>query len=264
MKQFALVALAAAVLAGCEDNQVIEDYDEYREVTLVESFLEAGARYRGVRITRALPFGASLDSAAAEDAEPYLVLDGGKTIPLHYRGEGWYVPLQSVRIESGMTCELLARRNGKLIYARTVVPEAPEIAEAEYNAEGYLVASLDPQDEFAYAAVWAYVNDEGEAIRLGENFYDVYRPRTDEERRALTVRTETVPLEYRAAGVLPYIGVTAYAFDAAYEAYFASAQNHALVADAYTQGGGAVEWNVVGEDAAGLFVGYAVAKPEKP
>lgn len=265
MRRLALVALAAAFLAGCEENQVIESYDEYEEVTLVESFLLAGARYSGVRITRTLPFGAPLDSAAAvEDAEPYLVLDGGKTIPLHHRGDGYYTPLQSVRIGSGMTCELLARRNGKLIYARTLVPEAPKISKAEYNPDGYLVATFDPSDEFAYAAVWAYVNDEGEAIRLGENFYDVYRPRTDEERRALTVRTETVPSEYRAAGVLPYIGVTAYAFDPAYEAYFASARNHSLVADAYTQGGGSVEWNVVGENAAGVFIGYAVAKPEKP
>ncbi len=247
------------ILTGCENVDVVETGIEYSEKIVIQSELIAEEVWEGIHITRTLSPGEAYDieKAAIKDALCYLKVNDHQIIPLHHTGDGLYKAIDDYVVRSGYTYELIGFSGDNSFYSVTKIPIAPEVIESSLDDDGYILCRTMVSKYEVYGCKW-YVknNNSDKIIYQADDFYSLVEP-SEEDETAL-IRTSNIPDEYLADYYGDYIYFRAYAFDHQFLEYFHSRNNSNPVDDAFTQGGGLVNWNVQGNNVIGLFIGMAV------
>ncbi|HEX2867953.1 MAG TPA: hypothetical protein VHO03_12985 [Ignavibacteriales bacterium] len=263
MKTFLFLSFAAFIFfVGCEKTQTLEPDSIYKQKTVVFASLKKDSLFAGVTFTRTLPLNEPFDIKKAElkDVMAYLKIDGVQVIPLIYIKDGLYKPRELLSIHSGSTYELFAKYGEKTIYARTRVPESPQVLKATLVNNTYIEAQIAPKEGESYGAAWFILGASQYSYEgLAADFFEVYVS-PENLPSSTTIRTADFPEEYRtdlrASG--SYLKV--FSFDKGFYDYFRTRGNNLQVHNSFTQGGSQIIWNVYGNDVIGLFMGSAAGK----
>ncbi|HSP86552.1 MAG TPA: hypothetical protein VLN45_00340, partial [Ignavibacteriaceae bacterium] len=102
---------------------------------------------------------------------------------------------------------------------------------------------------------WIIQSGTNNIISKAEDFYSVTKP--DAGTSGLLVRTQNIPDKYNTDFYKEITYVKVYSFDKPFFEYFKSKVNNRPVNDPFIQSGGAVAWNVYGENVIGLFIGVS-------
>jgi hypothetical protein len=180
-----------------------------------------------------------------------------QVIPLHYTTNGWYKPLYDFYVEEGETYELIAEREGKFIYGKTFVPFKPSVTNVNYNTGSYYFdADVRSKASEVYGALWI-VSDNPPA--RANDYYSVTHPPSIINERVV-VRTSAIPEKYRSQNYSGSRFIQVFSFDVSFRKYFYSRTSGQQVNDPFIQGGSAVEWNVQGDKAIGMFIGISAGE----
>ncbi len=258
MRKYLFIIPFIFVFVSCEKNQIIESDISSENYIVVNSELNPWKLFAGVTFTRTLPVGIPYDIKAAElkDVKAYIRINGAQIIPLHYVKDGLYKPkYDELIIDVGKTYELFAEWEGTVIYGSTVVPAEPEINKVSYNAGGnYLEANIQTHPNEVYGAVWVV----GSGLAKASTFPSLSIPETNAFN--INVITSGIPEQYRGSDYNGKRNIQVYSFDKQYTAYFNSAKVNVPVGNAFTQNGGSIGWNVLGNNVIGMFIGVAKGK----
>lgn len=252
--------IAAALFTACEQTTTVDVEIPTNVYTVVESELVADSLFTGVRFTKTLPLEVDYDIELAElkNVTAYLKVDGTQVIPLHYDMEGIYKPLYEYVIEPGRTYELIAEYEDKLIYAKTTVPEEPDVVRATYHDEFYLTAEVKTKQHEVYGAAWVISG------KISSEFHSITEAVNKTVPELVTARTIPITADLRSAAFRAGTRLIVYAFDEQFYDYFRSKDNHQFIEDGISQGGGLVTWNAFGENVIGVFIGIAESELIRP
>jgi Domain of unknown function (DUF4249) len=258
-KKYIFIALISLIL-GCEEVDIVEIELEHQEKIVVQSELIANEFFSGVSLTKTLPLNEiySIEKAEITDALVFLIVDAAKIIPLHYRGNGNYKSLVPFKIKSGRTYELYASIADEEIYSITIVPQIPLVNSQRYVADGYLSASVKSNIGEAYGAIWIIANNELSSPNdQASDFYSISNLDGSGSNRNIAVRTTKLSNNYLNQFYSDKMFMQVYAFDTAYLDYFYTKNNNNPIEDSFSQGGAPIKWNISGENAIGMFIGFA-------
>ena len=243
------------LFVSCENSTDVETDIQYQEYTVINAQLSAGNIFEGVTITHTLPLGVEYDIHKAEikDAIAYIREDGVKIVPIHYTSDGVYKPITVFPIKAGSQYELFASVDGKSIYSKTFVPDTPSVVQVLNVNNNYLTAEVSARPNVAYGAAW--IISQGNYSQEANDFHSIVT--ADHFPSDITVRTIDIPAPYNTVAYSNSFYVQIYAFDQAYKDYFITKTNSSPIENTFTSGGGAVAWNVYGENVIGLFIGIA-------
>lgn len=246
------------VNTSCENEHVVDVDVAHDEFTVVQSELRLDALFPGVRFTKTLPIGVPYDIKQAElkNITAYIRIDSIQIIPLHYTTDGIYMPLYDVYIEAGKFFELFAEQEDTYIYAKTIIPEKPEVLSTNYSTgEHYLQANVKPHRNEVYAALWAISST---PFRKADDYYSVSVPTEFNPQSSVNVRTSPLPVEFQSPAYNDSRFIQVFSFDKSFKNYFQSRTSGQGIDDAFIQGGGSAEWNVQGNKVIGMFIGVSV------
>ncbi len=240
---------------SCEEESVIENDLPYEEYVVVRAQLDGNEIFGGVSITKTLPHDVTYDITKAElkDVFAYLQIDGIRIIPLKYSGNGIYKPVENLMIETDKTYELFAKWNGRQIYAKTYVPNAPDVQSARINGLYLNGSAIITKDEVV-AATWIIAYNTTSIKAEAENFYEV-KASTSEDPVRVSVRTTELPDQYRSLAYRNRYYIRFYCFDKQYADYFKTKDGNEPIENIFTQGASTIVWNVTGDKTIGLFIG---------
>jgi hypothetical protein len=241
------------ILISCESEEIINPETGYSEYTVVQAEIRSGQIFPSVRFTRTLPLGIPYDIKQAElkDVTAYLVKNEVQVIPLIYSANGLYKPRYDFYVFEGEIYELYANWGGKFIYGKTIIPHKPVVTSVNNNVNPYFFeADIQAETNIVYAALWI-VSTLPPA--RAEDFFSVSTP--TENNNTVSVRTATIPEEYKSAVYAGKRYIQVLAFDQSYRKYFYSRTSGQKINDPYIQGGSAIEWNMQGENVIGMFIG---------
>jgi hypothetical protein len=259
-----LFVLFIFLSAGCEDISNVDFNIKHDEHIVIKAELVSEQIFKGVVIIKTLPLEETFDIKKAEvkNAEAYLLINGVQIIPIHYTSNGVYKPLYDLEILSGNKYELFCKVEGRSIYAETIVPFKPEVADVIYNNGLYLIGNVIPKINEAYGAIWTIQGNDNEISRAKDYFSVVET--SDQLSAELPVRTQDVSPEYRAAIYRGLTYIKVISFDKSFAEYFKTKDKNQLIENTFTSGGGLVAWNVQGEKTIGLFIGLSEGDLIKP
>jgi hypothetical protein len=263
---FLIFLIAVVIFSGCDQVDIIDPVNIYKENVVIRAELVANQTFKGVVFTKTLPVGAtySIDIAELRDVEAYIKVNGTQVIPLHYAGNGLYKPLYDYKIVPGAYYELFANHYGDPIYSITYVPDIPEINSVSFRSESFfLQAEVRAKQNESYGAIWVYNNGTSGVI-TSDDFYSIEKLPSNLSDGNLNVRTQTIPEEYRSGGNFSGLYIKIYAFDKAFKIYFKTKGNGKAIEDSFIHGGDNIGWNVTGMNAIGLFIGYSVSNAMQP
>jgi hypothetical protein len=246
------------VCTSCENEHVVEVDVVHEEYTVVQSELRLDGLFPGVRFTKTLPLGVPYDIKKAEltNITAYIRIDSIQIIPLHYSVDGIYKPLYEFYVEAGRYFELFAQRDETFIYAKTVIPEKPEVLSTSYSSSDYyLQATVRAHKDEVYAALWAISST---PYILADDYYSVSVPTEFFPQSTVNVRTSSIPVEFQSAVYNNSRLIQVFSFDKSFDKYFQSRTSGQGINDPFVQGGGSVEWNVQGDKVLGMFIGVSV------
>ncbi len=249
------VLFISVYFAACENTEITDPEIIVDEYTVVRSELKANSTFKGVSFTKTLPVGISYDIKQAElkNVFTYLKIDHAQVIPLHYSSNGIYLPLYDLTIKPGKTFELFAKVGEKTIYSKTWIPNEPNAVSTKFNVtDYYYLLNLNSNENEVYGATW--IISESPPI-MSDNFFSIIGGTSNNE--LLSIRTQSIPLEYHGNEYLGRLLLKIYAFDKSYADYFKSRDLNSQVEDVYTQENGNISWNVIGDKTIGLFMGVA-------
>lgn len=256
----------AVIISGCDQVDIIEPVNLYKNNVVVRAELVANETFGGVTFTKTLPVGQTYTLAAAElkDVDAYIKVDGTQVIPLHYTGNGLYKPLYDYIIKPGTYYELFAKHLGEAIYSKTYVPQVPTVDKVIYRSDLLsLQGEVRSDASEAFGASWIFKGGTAGEEEAGD-FYSIVTIPQSVGSGNLTVRSQVIPAKYRYGGLNSNIYMKVYAFDRAYQGYFQTRDNGRPVEDSFIHGGDNIGWNVEGKNAIGLFMGYAVSQAVAP
>ena len=256
---YIIYLIAALIFFGCESEELVSPEAVHIEYTVVQAEIIPGELFDGVRFTKTLPLGVPFNIKQAEikDITAYLLKNRIQVIPLHYTNDGWYKPLYDFYVEEGEIYELVADRNGKYVYGKTVVPFKPNVTSVNYNTGSYyLDADVSSKVNEVYSALWII---SGNPPARSNDYYSVTSPSSFANEKKV-VRTSTIPEEYRSQNYSDNRFIQVFSFDVSFRKYFYSRTSGEQVNDPFIQGGGAVEWNVQGDKVNGMFIGIAAGE----
>jgi len=259
----ALILLTAVFTAGCDQVDIIEPVNIYKENVVVRAELIANKTFAGVVFTKTLPIGTtySPETAGLRDIEAYIKVNGNQVIPLHNAGNGLYKTLYDYKIKQGTYYELFAKHYGDPIYSKTYVPEVPNVRNVMYRSESfYLQGEVQANQKEAYGATWSYQAGSSGEMEAGD-FYSIGNLPATSGTGKLIVRSLAIPEQYRGSGIFSKFDLKVYAFDKAFQNYFRTKGNGKAVEDSFIHGGDNIGWNIQGRNAIGLFIGYSVSAP---
>lgn len=257
MKKIISIVTLITILIACEDEQIVEVSNSHEEFTVVQAELKQNNRFPGVRFTKTLPLGTPYNIGAAElkNIIAYIRINDIQIIPLHYTFNGLYKPLYDFYIESGQVYELFAEREETYIYGKTIIPEKPTITQSNYNqGEYYLEARVRSFESEVYSALWIIRSS---SIEKAPDYFSVSVPGDITNNSTVSVRSMTLPEEYRRPEYNGSRLIQVFAFDKSFKPYFDSRTSGNSVNDPFIQGGGSIEWNVLGDNVIGMFIGVA-------
>jgi hypothetical protein len=246
------------VNTSCENEHVVEVDVAQDEFTVVQSELRLDGLFPGVRFTKTLPIGVPYDIKQAElkDITAYIRIDSIQIIPLHYSADGIYNPLYEIYVESGRNFELFAQRNETFIYAKTVIPEKPDVLSTNYSSgEHYLQATVKPHRGEVYAALWAISST---PFIKADDYFSVSVPTEFYPNSTVDVRTSPIPEDFQAPAYNGSRFIQVVSFDKSFKNYFQSRTSGQGIDDPFVQGGGTAEWNVQGDKVIGMFIGVSI------
>lgn len=260
MKKFLikyLFILLPFIFISCEEESVIENDLPYEEYVVVRAQLEGGKTFEGVSFTKTLPHSETynIDDAELKDVFAYLRIDSTRIIPLAYKSDGIYKPQEGIVIENDKTYELFASWNGKNIYAKTYVPNVPDVQNARISGS-YLNGEAIISNNEVLAATWLIANSSTSITDEAENFYEV-KSLTSNVPQSVSVRTMDLPDEYRSLQYRNRYYLRFYAFDKQYADYFKTQSGNEPIENIFAQGASTIVWNVIGDKTIGLFIGVA-------
>jgi hypothetical protein len=257
MKYFIIISfIIVSVFTGCENEEIINTTIAYDELLVVQSELIANSIFPGVRLTKTLPLGIPWDiqSAEVKDATLYLRKNGVQVIPLHYSTEGIYEPLYNFTLQEGEIYELFGERDKQTFYAKTIIPYAPIVNSTSFNLGGkYLEATVRSFENEVYAAIWIITS--GNNISA-DNFYSVSVPEIISETSTVNVRSSSFPDEYLASTYDGRRAIQVFSFDRSFNDYFNTSTEGETINNPYVKGTGNTVWNIQGNKAIGMFIGY--------
>ena len=251
--------------AGCEEISNVEINLQHKEFIVVQAELKADNDFEGVLITKTLPVDQVYDIKKVEinNATAFIKVNGTQVIPIHYVTDGLYKPLDDIRIKPGSFYELFVRINGKSVYAKTYVPAKPIIEDAVYRDGLFLSGDIIPKENESYGALWVIIRGQN-IISESSDFFSVVASPTTPLNMSIPVRTQDIAEEYRNDIYSGSTYLKIVALDISYVDFFKTKDNNKPIENSLTSGGGSVDWNVVGEDAIGLFIGLAEGDLIKP
>lgn len=262
MKKIFLVLFSILILFnGCENVSDVETVIPYKEELIVRGVLKAGKIFEGVSFTKTLPLYVEykIELAELKNVIAYLKEDGIKVIPLQYVGGGIYKPKNSLIPQTGKLYELYASWNGRDVYAKTIVPEEPEIREVKFssigNEENFMTGKVTIRPGEVY----------GSSISLYDNGVTEWESDNVHSLVGVSgsglelVRTPKIPKDYyNSPSYRSILTMHVFAFDKQYFDYFKTQNANEPIKNAFSQGGGSIIWNVKGEGI-GMFIGMSDA-----
>ena len=260
MKKIIINILFLAVvitLFSCEQIDVIESSIPYKEFKIVNGRLIGDSTSVKISFTKSFPIEQNLskEEVALKEVTAYIWSETQGIFPLVHIKNGIYSPINELYITQGTKYELYADIKGEKIYSETHVPLKPTIAEVKLEGE-YLKCTLVPTMGSVYAAKYVIHsllnNNEG---FIDSTFYEVTNKLTDTT-NSVDVRTSNIPIQYFDNPEQYSLQLLLYSFDESYSDYFERRKNNKPIENIFSEGGGSVYWNVYGENAIGLFVGY--------
>lgn len=246
--------LSVLILAACESEEILSPDAGFEEFTVVQAEIHPGNKFPAIRITKTLPLGVPYDINKAElkNVSAYIVKNEVQVIPLLYKSNGLYEPRYEFYVEEGETYEIYAERDGKFIYGKTIIPNKPNVTAVHYNANGYYFeADTETKLDEVYSAIWIV---SGIPPARAEDYFSVTTPSTSPN-TMVAVRTSSIPEEYRNPIYSGNRYIQVFSFDKSFRKYFYSRTSGQEINDPFIQGGGAVEWNMQGENVIGMFIG---------
>jgi len=258
-KNFYIIYLAILLIISiaCEDEHIVDVNIVHEEFTVVQAELKIDKHFSGVRFTKTLPLGVPYDIKLAElkNITAYISIDSVQIIPLIYDQDGLYKSLYEFYVEPGRYYELFAERDGTFIYSQTVIPEKPVVTSTTYSSnENYLQAVVVSRNNEVYAALWAISSA---PFIKADDYFSVSVPTEISPVSTINVRTSPIPEEFQSAAYNNSRFIQVFSFDKSLKNYFNSKTSGQGISDPFVQGGGAVEWNVYGDNVIGMFIGVA-------
>jgi Domain of unknown function (DUF4249) len=259
---YIIFASILIIFAGCEDVSVVNPDVSYKEYIVVRAELSAGEDFTGVKFTRTQPLNQQYNSATAaitSNVTGYLKVNGVQIIPLHHAGNGIYLASSNIQIQSGYTYELFAEVDGTGIYSFTRIPEKPTVVSTQVINDSYFQANVQTNPDEVYGAAWEIYNGNslGAAVDSASDFQEIVQNTNVYNTTPIPVNTMDLPVQYRSSNYSNLWYVRVYAYDTAYLKYFLTRNNSLPISDVFSQGGDQVIWNVVGNNAIGMFIGVA-------
>ena len=246
-------------LTSCEEIGIIEEEVPFRNLYVIDGQITPNTQNPIINFTKSVPIDDEFDISkfTLADVNAYIWSDHQGIYSLTDIGNGQY-RANNLEIEPNRTYELFGEIEGNRVYAKTKIPNHPEIVGVSIENE-HLVCEVKAKKDEVYSCI--YVLSSGAAtgaprIYLRENdFFAVEGPA--EENQVIKIRSGRVPKEYLSlsSGTL---GIEVYAWDKSYKEYFETKDNNKQIDDIFSQGGGPIKWNVRGENTIGLFLGYAI------
>jgi hypothetical protein len=253
MIKYLLIIPIILVLNGCERTQLVESDLNTQEFVVVRAELNSASVFSGVTFTKTVPIGVTYDIKAAElkDVKAYLKINGIQVIPLHYVRDGVYMPLYEIIILAGNTYELYAEWEGTTIYSSTKVPFIPEINSVSFINQGnYFKANIKSHTDEVYGAIWVI----GRSGYLKSNSFPSLSS-ADSSSLYTSVITNNLPVQYSGNNYNGLRNIQVFSYDKQYAAYFNSAKLNVPDNNGFLHSGGAVGWNVYGNNVIGIFIG---------
>lgn len=256
-----LMILFSLFLLSCENISDIDQRLEHEELFVVSSQISGGDINPEVSFTKSLPLNTEFDISKAElkDITAYIKVDDGRIFPLEYIKDGIYKPKSELEIISSKRYELFALANETRIYGTTVAPSVPELIEAKLTRH-HISCEIMPEKDVVYSCIYVLYNSnyigESQIFFRERDFFSVEGP-FDENAGSILIRTGTIPQEYQERSSDYQLGVEIYAWDKSYKKYFETKGNNKAIDDVFSQGGGAINWNVSGENVIGMFIGFS-------
>ena len=259
------IILLLLLTAGCEQINDVEIEIGHNEFIVVQGEVKNGFVFEGVSFTKTLPLGEPFDIQKAEikNVEAFIVVNGLQVVPIHYVKDGIYKPYSNLLIRTGNTYELFAKIDGKAIYSKTKVPRRPEPRNILYQ-NSYLSANIMPAKDEVYGATWVIKGTTNNIISAAEDFFSITAPVNNDLSTDVSIRTQDVTQQYSNDFYRDLTYIKVYSFDKPYLEYFKSKDNNSSVSNIFTQGGGAVAWNVYGDNVIGLFIGVSESATLQP
>jgi hypothetical protein len=258
---YLIFALILILFFGCEEVTVVNPDLSYKEYIVVRAELVAGQDFTGVKFTRTQPLNQQYDSANANitfNVTAYLKVNGVQVIPLHHAGNGIYLASDRIRIQSGYTYELFAEVGDTAIYSFTRIPQKPIVVSTLVVKDSLFQANVQPETNVVYGAVWEIYNSSiDQVVDRASDFQEIVQNTDVYKTAPIPINTLALPAQYRASTYNDLWYVRVYAYDTPYLKYFRTRNNNQPVSDVFSQGGDQVIWNVVGNNAIGMFIGVA-------
>jgi hypothetical protein len=256
-KNFYIIYLAILLIISiaCEEEHIVDVNIVHEEFTVVQAELKIDKYFPGVRFTKTLPLGVPYDIKLAElkNITAYIRIDSVQIIPLIYDQDGLYKSLYEFYVEPGRYYELFAERDGTFIYSQTVIPEKPIVTSTNYSSsENYLQAVVVSHNNEVYAALWAISSA---PFIKADDYFSVSVPTEISPVSTINVRTSPIPEEFQSPAYNNSRFIQIFSFDKSFKNYFNSKTSGQGISDPFVQGGGAVEWNVYGDNVIGMFIG---------
>jgi hypothetical protein len=261
-KVFYIISISIlTAFIGCEDVSVVNPDLSYKEYIVVRAELVANEDFTGVKFTRTQPLNQQYDSTTAAitaNVTAYLKINGVQVIPLHHAGNGIYLAIDRIRIQPGYTYELFAEIGDTGIYSKTSIPQIPVVVSTQFVNGSHFQASVSTKTNEVYGAAWEIYEYAANNILDGAtDFKEIVQNTNEFNKTPIPVNTLDLPDKYRSNNYSNLWYIRVYAFDPAYFSYFLSRNDNKPVSDVFSQGGGPINWNVVGNNVIGMFIGVA-------
>jgi hypothetical protein len=258
-----ILLLIITVLTSCEkvDEAVIPVTNE--NMIIVEGWLNAEKDFQGIKITHPVPLQQTYNapSALVTDVDAYIRVNGIHIYPLHLFPDGYYRPLYGLKIKTDSLYELFGSWEGSQFYARTIIPNKPQISGVTYiqdnsNNTSHIEAKISADTNRVYGAKWVILYTD-----TSSQFNNIVEFQIGAPDNFVTAKTIDLPTKYLSTNYNLSTYVIVSEFDPQYIDYFNTKQNNQISDNPFTQANGSVNWNVKGEKAIGLFIGVNESPP---
>jgi Domain of unknown function (DUF4249) len=262
MKTFKTISMIIfiSLFNSCENIDVLENSISYEELYVVSSQISGGDKNPEISFTKSLPLNEAFDIKKAEikDVIAYIKTEKEGIFPLEYIKDGIYKPKFDLEIMPGEKYELFASIGEKKFFGSTIAPTIPKLHNIQL-IDGHVECQILPEKDVVYSCIYVLKNNQwgNTNINIRErDFYSVEGP-FEENSEAILIRTGAIPDDYLNYSDQYKLSVEIYAWDKSYKKYFETKNNNKPIDDVFSQGGGAIDWNISGENVIGMFIGFS-------
>jgi hypothetical protein len=260
---FSILLIIITALTSCEkiSDAILPAANE--DLIVVEGWLNADKDFKGLRITLPVSLNQNYNTASATitDIDAYIKVNRTHIYPLHLFPDGYYRPLYGLRIKADSLYELFGNWKGSQFYAKTIIPNKPQISGVTYiqnksNNTSHIEAKISADTNRVYGAKWVILHTD-----TSSQFNNIVEYQIGALDNFVIAKTPDLPSKYLSTNYNLSTYVIVSEFDPQYIDYFSTKQNNQISDNPFTQANGSVNWNVKGEKAIGLFIGVNESLP---